>query len=79
MGYDGGGCGGAVHAVLCGDAPETLQQSDFKQVVVTNTIPVPEERKFEKLRVLSVAELFGEAIKRIHVGKSVSQLFTKHM
>jgi ribose-phosphate pyrophosphokinase len=71
--------GGAVHAVLCGDAPETLQQSDFKQVVVTNTIPVPEERKFEKLRVLSVAELFGEAIKRIHVGKSVSQLFTNHM
>jgi ribose-phosphate pyrophosphokinase len=71
--------GGAVHAVLCGDAPEILQQSDFKQVVVTNTLPVPEERNFEKLRVLSVAELFGEAIKRIHVGKSVSQLFKKHM
>ncbi|MCX6356814.1 MAG: ribose-phosphate pyrophosphokinase [Candidatus Aureabacteria bacterium] len=70
---------GAVHAVLCGDAPRILQQSPYKQVVVTNTLPVDGEKKISKLKILSVAQLFGEAITRIHEGKSVSELFRKHL
>lgn len=70
---------GAVHAVLCGDAPRKLQRSPYKQIVVTNTLPVDGEKKVQKLTVLSVADLFGEAIKRIHEGKSVSELFQKHL
>jgi len=44
-------------------------------VVVTNTVPVPPEKRIGKIRVLSVAPLFGEAIKRIHSGDSISSLF----
>ncbi len=70
---------GAVHAVLCGNAPKELQKSPYRQVIVTNTLPVEDAKNFKKLEVLSVAQLFGEAIKRIHEGKSVSELFRKHM
>ena len=70
---------GAVHAVLCGDAPRKLQESPYKQIVVTNTIPIEGARKIPKIKVLSVAQLFGEAIKRIHEGKSLSELFIKHL
>ena len=70
---------GAVHAVLCGEAPATLQSSPYAQIVVTNTLPVEGTRRIPKLKVLSVAQLFGEAIKRIHEGKSVSELFKKHL
>lgn len=70
---------GAVHAVLCGDAARKLQESPYKQVVVTNSLPVEDAKKIKKLKVLSVAALFGEAIKRIHEGKSVSELFRKHL
>jgi ribose-phosphate pyrophosphokinase len=70
---------GAVHAVLCGDAPRKLQASAYKQVVVTNTIQVAGEKLIPKIKVLSVAKLFGEAIRRIHEGKSLSELFGKHL
>jgi len=70
---------GAVHAVLCGDAPRKLQESPYKQIVVTNTLPIEGARKIPKIKVLSVAQLFGEAIKRIHEGKSLSELFRKHL
>ena len=70
---------GAAHAVLCGDAPQRLQKSPYKQIVVTNSLPVEGEKKVPKIQVLSVAQLFGEAIKRIHEGKSVSELFRKHL
>ncbi|MEI6632865.1 MAG: ribose-phosphate pyrophosphokinase [Chlamydiota bacterium] len=70
---------GAVHAVLCGDAPRKLQESLYKQIVVTNTLPIEGARKIPKIKVLSVAQLFGEAIKRIHEGKSLSELFRKHL
>jgi ribose-phosphate pyrophosphokinase len=43
--------------------------------VVTNTVPVPGEKLFSKVKVLSVANLFAEAIKRIHSGESISSLF----
>lgn len=65
----------ATHGVLCGPAIERLRNSPFQQVVVTNTVPVPETKRFPNLEVLSVAPLFGEAIRRIHTGESLSQLF----
>ena len=66
---------GATHGVLCGNAPADMQNSPIKEVVVTNAVPIPEERRFPKLTTLSVAPLFAEAIRRIHTGDSVSQLF----
>jgi ribose-phosphate pyrophosphokinase len=65
----------ATHGVLCGPAIERIQISPIKQVVVSNTVAVPLEKRLEKLHVLSVAPLFGEAIKSIHTGESVSALF----
>lgn len=68
-------CVGAVHGVLCGDAPKRLLESPIKEVVVSNTVPVPQEKRNGKIKVLSVAKLFAEAIRRIHEGESVSGLF----
>ena len=65
-----------THAVLSGPALERLNASKLEEVVVTNTIPLNgKERTCPKLRVLSVAPLLGEAIKRIHEEESVSSLF----
>ena len=67
---------GCVHPVLSGPALERLQQSALKEVVVTNTIPLNgKEQTCSKLRVLSVAPLLGEAIRRIHNEESVTSLF----
>src|SRR5436309_1351580 len=52
-----------------------IAASAVADVVVTNTVPVPLEKRIGKIRVLSVAPLFGEAIKRIHSGESISSLF----
>jgi len=65
-----------THAVLSGPALERLTASKLEEVIVTNTIPLNgKERTCPKLRVLSVAPLLGEAIKRIHEEESVSSLF----
>ncbi len=66
---------GVTHPVLCGPAVENLAGSSIAQVVVANTVDVPEEKRFSQLKVLSVAPLFAQAIKRIHTGESVSELF----
>ena len=67
---------GCVHPVLSGPALERLQGSRLTEVVVTNTIPLNgKDQQCPKLRVLSVAPLLGEAIKRIHGEESVSSLF----
>jgi len=66
-----------THAILSGPAVERIKNSPLEQLIVTNTIPLKKElQDSEKCHVLSVAELFGEAIKRIHKGSSVSTLFT---
>jgi ribose-phosphate pyrophosphokinase len=65
----------ATHGVLCGPAIQRLADSPIKKVFVTNTVSVPQEKRIEKLEVVSVAPLFGEAIKRIHTGDSLSALF----
>lgn len=66
---------GATHGVFTGDAVERISASPIRQVVVTNTVPLPPEKQCEKIIQLSVAPLFGEAILRIHTGESVSAIF----
>ncbi|MDJ0724984.1 MAG: ribose-phosphate pyrophosphokinase [Prochloraceae cyanobacterium] len=65
----------ATHAVFSGQAIERLSSGLFEEVIVTNTIPVPEQKQFKQLRVLSVANLLGETIWRIHEDSSVSSMF----
>jgi len=65
----------ATHGVLCGPAIERLEKSELERVIVTNTVVVPPEKRIAKLEVVSVAEIFAEAIKRIHTGESLSALF----
>jgi ribose-phosphate pyrophosphokinase len=65
----------ASHALLSGNAREKLTQAPLEELVVTNTIQIPEDRKFDRLTVLSVAELLARAIQYIHSHESVSQLF----
>ena len=65
-----------THAVLSGPAIERIQGSVLSDLVVTNTIPLrPEGRQCEKIKVLSVARLLGEAIRRTHSEESISSLF----
>jgi ribose-phosphate pyrophosphokinase len=66
---------GCTHGVLCGPAITRIAASPLQQVVVTDTVPLAPEKRIDKITVLSVAPLFGEAIKRIHTGESVSSLF----
>ncbi len=66
-------CG--VHPVLSGPAVERIKSSAIEEVVVTNSIPVPEAKRAARITVLSVAPLLGEAIRRIHDEESVSTLF----
>jgi ribose-phosphate pyrophosphokinase len=68
---------GATHAILCGPAIERLREAPIDDLVVTDTIPIGQEKvaALDKLHVLSVAELVGEAIHRIHNDESVSSLF----
>jgi ribose-phosphate pyrophosphokinase len=65
----------ASHALLSGPAVERLQNSDVCEVVVTNTLELPADKRFPKLRVLSVADLLARAIRYTHLNESVSQLF----
>ncbi|MEB3162014.1 MAG: ribose-phosphate pyrophosphokinase [Prochlorothrix sp.] len=65
----------ATHAVFSPPAVERLSRGPFEEVIVTNTIPIPPENQFEQLVVLSVANLLGEAIWRIHEESSVSIMF----
>jgi len=69
----------ATHPVFAGPAKERIEKSfhdgQFKEVVVTNTIPVNKEKNLSGIKVLSVAEIFAEAISRIHNNLSISTLF----
>ena len=65
-----------TRTVLSGNAVETLNSADLDELVVTDSIPVPPERAkaLPNLRVLSTAALFGDAILRIHGGRSISEM-----
>ena len=67
----------ATHPVLSQNGPERMSNSPFNEVVVTDTIPLSDEKRNGKISVLSVAPLLGEAISRIHQGMSVGELFDK--
>ena len=64
-----------THPVLSRDASEVMANSNFREVVVTDTIPLSPEKRNGKITVLSVAPLLGEAIYRIHKGLSVGEMF----
>lgn len=65
----------ATHALFSGPAVERMLESPVKEVVVVNTLRMPEEKRFEKLQVLSIADLLARAIRYTHSNESVSQLF----
>ncbi len=65
----------ATHPVLSGKAIDRLEQSPIKKVIVSDTILMPENKLFDKLEIISIAEIFAETIKRINSGESVSSLF----
>ena len=65
----------ATHAILAGPAIKRLSKANFKEVVVTDSIPIPKNKQFKGLKVLSAASLLGEAIKRNYENRSISSLF----
>ena len=67
--------GAATHPVLSGPAIERLRNSAFEEVIVTNTLPIPPERRFDKLTVLSIAPLLARAIHEVFEDGSVTSLF----
>ena len=73
------GCGkvyaGCVHGTLAVEAPQNLEHSNLEGLAITDTIPLPPEKGSAKIEVCSVAQLFADAIKAIHQGTSISELF----
>ncbi|MDP2675630.1 MAG: ribose-phosphate diphosphokinase, partial [Dehalococcoidia bacterium] len=68
----------ATHPILSGPAVQRIEASAIKELVVTDTIPLPPEKQLPNITVLSVAPLLGEAIRRIHTGQSVGALFDEY-
>lgn len=66
---------GCTHGVLSGPAIERIKNSAIKEMVITNTIPLPEEKKLDNITVLSIAPLFAETIKRINEERPLGELF----
>jgi ribose-phosphate pyrophosphokinase len=66
-----------VHAVLSGPAVERLRALPIKEIVTTNTVPVPESKRLPNMKILTVAPLLGEVMRRIHEGVSVGQMFNE--
>jgi ribose-phosphate pyrophosphokinase len=69
----------ATHGIFSGAAIDRIAASSLREVIVTDTIPLPEGVPDGLITVLSVAPLFGEAIKRIHRGESVGALFSSEV
>tara|TARA_Y100000590_G_scaffold61086_1_gene65227 strand:- start:8409 stop:9356 length:948 start_codon:yes stop_codon:yes gene_type:complete len=67
------GC--CTHPVLSGPGKDRIESSSIKELVVTDTLPIPTDKRNGKIVVLSVASLLGEAIRRIHAGQSVGAMF----
>lgn len=65
----------STHPILSNGASIKLKNAGYKEIVLTNTIPIPDVKKLNNMTVLSVAPLLGEAMRRIHDGESVSSLF----
>jgi ribose-phosphate pyrophosphokinase len=65
----------ATHGVLSGKAVQLLEEAPIRGVVLTNTVPIPEEKQFAKLKVLSIAPLFASALRAVFEDSSVSEIF----
>ena len=65
----------ATHAILSGPAIERIKNSAIEEVVLLNTVPIPQEKMLSNMKILSVAPLFAEAMVRIYTNDSVSKLF----
>jgi ribose-phosphate pyrophosphokinase len=65
----------STHPIFSGPAIQRITESRVKEVVVTDTVPVPPGKRIEKITVLPIAPLLGEAIRRIHTGQSVGAMF----
>ena len=66
---------GATHPVLSGKAVQLLEEAPIQEVVVTNSMPIPEEKQFSKLKVLSIAPLIASALRAVFEDSSVSEIF----
>ena len=64
-----------THAIMCGPAAARLREAPIKQIVVTNSLPLKPEQRLPNMKVITIAPLLGEAIRRIHLNESVSFLF----
>jgi ribose-phosphate pyrophosphokinase len=69
----------ATHGILSDPATDRIRQLDVTEVVITDTVPLPPAKRLPKIKVLSVAPLIGEAIRRIHRGESVGALFSSDL
>ena len=65
----------ATHGLLSGPAVDRLKNAPIREVVVTNTVPIADEKRFDSLRVLSIAPLLADAIDAVFEERSVSELF----
>ena len=65
----------ATHGVLSGPAIERLNTASIKRIILTDTISIPQEKRLDQMKIVSVANIFGEAVNRVHNGESVSALF----
>ena len=65
----------ATHAILSGPAIDQLKNSVIKKLIVTDTVLIPDSKKLDNMKIVTVASVFGEAIRRVYEGESVSALF----
>ncbi len=65
---------GCTHGVLSSDAVKRIEESPIKELVITNTVPLPPEKRIDKITVLSIAPLFAQAIRRIHEGRPLGEI-----
>lgn len=64
-----------THGILCGPAIDRIANSPIKELIVTNTVPLTKEKKIDKIKILSIAPLFAEAIRRVHEAMPLGDLF----
>lgn len=67
-----------AHAILAHPAVERLRELDVQEIVTTNSVPIPPEKRLPNMKILSVAPLLGEVIRRVHEGRSVGEVFRKY-
>ena len=65
----------ATHGVLSDPAIKRIEKSDIKKIIITDTISIPKNKIIDKLKIVSVSDIFGQAVDRVHNGESVSALF----